>query len=719
MLKEISTISNIMSEWILYFGNQLFLDSDIMNISIEDDSMYIQKFRIDSKLKTILAANPMIRAIYIYDNKDEDIITSAHLDEQQKQEIKDLMTKSYSNYHYRISPRKANYINNTMPISINVLSVMFLNKPKENKNVENVLMLDIPVNYIQEVMNSIKNSKGNSVFIIDTIGTVVSHSNKEMVLKNVMQEEYIKKIVAFGKNEGYFTEKIDSVEYVITYIYSSKLKWYFIEMVPYESIYARNFEIRNIVLIITFVILILETGISILIALKVSSPFEKFIKDLRSYSSSYILAEKKQSKNELEQISNSYLKLVQNIQTLKVKDGQWQMQLKTKVMTDYLINRASYKEDVREVFRNFSIDNYKGKYVVSILRIDNYGSFLGNPKETRDLLRLMLCNIASEIAVVEFRNEVVDMNTDHIALILETDTEWENSRDSLVNIIKKIQAVVEDISGLSVSAGIGSPVTYLNDLYISYERAVEVSNYRLVYGHKVVLLIDEIMHRIKESFNDSLLIQKENEMFEALNLGKSEQVEKCFDSIVCVLGSYSYKTVMMYFYKLYFTTLHLLSSVVGNEDVVTHNNAETEINKLETVEEIKAWFMNLFLEILERLEEKKNNKTYNLIYGVSDYINDNFSNQNLSAELLSEKVSLTPHYFGKVFKKVTGMTYTEYITRLRIEKAKELLVDTNYKINEIGEKCGFTNYSYFVTIFKKNEGITPNTYRSENNNLVR
>ena len=59
MLKGISTIPNIMNEWILYFGNQLFLDSDIMNISVEDDSMYIQKFWIDSKLKAILAANPM------------------------------------------------------------------------------------------------------------------------------------------------------------------------------------------------------------------------------------------------------------------------------------------------------------------------------------------------------------------------------------------------------------------------------------------------------------------------------------------------------------------------------------------------------------------------------------------------------------------------------------------------------------------------------------
>jgi two-component system response regulator YesN len=103
--------------------------------------------------------------------------------------------------------------------------------------------------------------------------------------------------------------------------------------------------------------------------------------------------------------------------------------------------------------------------------------------------------------------------------------------------------------------------------------------------------------------------------------------------------------------------------------------------------------------------------------GILEYMDDNVCSQSLSAEMLADMVSLTPHYFGKVFKKVTNISYSEYLTKLRIGKAKEMLIGTDLKINEIGEKCGFTSNSYFVTIFKKSEGKTPNTYRSENINL--
>lgn len=85
--------------------------------------------------------------------------------------------------------------------------------------------------------------------------------------------------------------------------------------------------------------------------------------------------------------------------------------------------------------------------------------------------------------------------------------------------------------------------------------------------------------------------------------------------------------------------------------------------------------------------------------------------ENLSLTDIAEHVSLNESYFSGIFKKATGKNVTEYLTELRIEKAKELIETTNYKNYEIGEHVGIPNSSYFSTVFKKQTGMTIQEYR--------
>ncbi|MNN62848.1 HTH-type transcriptional regulator YesS [compost metagenome] len=73
---------------------------------------------------------------------------------------------------------------------------------------------------------------------------------------------------------------------------------------------------------------------------------------------------------------------------------------------------------------------------------------------------------------------------------------------------------------------------------------------------------------------------------------------------------------------------------------------------------------------------------------------------------------MTPNYISLIFKKETGETLTDYITRIRINKAKELLLTTDLKVMEISELVGYENPHYFSTVFKKTVGVHPLKYRS-------
>ena len=94
-----------------------------------------------------------------------------------------------------------------------------------------------------------------------------------------------------------------------------------------------------------------------------------------------------------------------------------------------------------------------------------------------------------------------------------------------------------------------------------------------------------------------------------------------------------------------------------------------------------------------------------------EYIGERFTEESLSREEVAETVGLTPSYFGKVFSKETGMSFTDYLASVRIERAKELLATTQKNISEIALEVGFGSQSYFGYLFRKKEKKSPREYR--------
>ncbi|MFB9327794.1 helix-turn-helix domain-containing protein [Paenibacillus aurantiacus] len=102
--------------------------------------------------------------------------------------------------------------------------------------------------------------------------------------------------------------------------------------------------------------------------------------------------------------------------------------------------------------------------------------------------------------------------------------------------------------------------------------------------------------------------------------------------------------------------------------------------------------------------------THSRIKDILRYIHHHF-NEEISVQSLSEKFHLSPTYLSQLFKKEVGENFVEYLSRLRIRYACKLLAETNMTVSQIGEKCGFNDYFYFTRIFKRLNGMTPTQYR--------
>mgnify|MGYP005761175731 CR=1 FL=1 len=102
------------------------------------------------------------------------------------------------------------------------------------------------------------------------------------------------------------------------------------------------------------------------------------------------------------------------------------------------------------------------------------------------------------------------------------------------------------------------------------------------------------------------------------------------------------------------------------------------------------------------------------IFLIKKYISQNYMKENLSVKDISAHVFLSTSYVCTFFKNETGSTLNQYITEYRMEKAKQLLMDSRYKISDISSRVGYSDGNYFGKSFKKHTGLSPSEYREKN-----
>ena len=107
---------------------------------------------------------------------------------------------------------------------------------------------------------------------------------------------------------------------------------------------------------------------------------------------------------------------------------------------------------------------------------------------------------------------------------------------------------------------------------------------------------------------------------------------------------------------------------------------------------------------------RKEEQSSSIIDRAKDYIAGHYS-KDISLDDVSREVDISPYYFSKVFKEATGENFIEYLTNVRISKAKEMLQACDSSMKEICSAVGYSDPNYFSRTFKKNVGVTPTEFK--------
>jgi two-component system response regulator YesN len=135
-----------------------------------------------------------------------------------------------------------------------------------------------------------------------------------------------------------------------------------------------------------------------------------------------------------------------------------------------------------------------------------------------------------------------------------------------------------------------------------------------------------------------------------------------------------------------------------------------ELLKIEDLRELKLVFIKMLKDIVENIRVVNKKKWDNITMKVINFLEENFS-KDISLEDAAREVNMSYHYFSKFFKEQVGENFVDYLTNLRIRKAKELLKNSSLSVKEVSYKVGYSDPNYFSKIFKKVTGVTPTEFK--------
>lgn len=136
-----------------------------------------------------------------------------------------------------------------------------------------------------------------------------------------------------------------------------------------------------------------------------------------------------------------------------------------------------------------------------------------------------------------------------------------------------------------------------------------------------------------------------------------------------------------------------------------------KIDRIINIRNLQLWVTNYFAWIMDYSMAKLKINETDVIVKAKRYIANQYENPGLKLKDVAEYVGLNEKYFTNQFSKSEGETFTNYLLGIRMEKAKELLKTTDFKVYEIAEMVGYRNVEHFTRLFKKSEAISPTQYR--------
>lgn len=351
-------------------------------------------------------------------------------------------------------------------------------------------------------------------------------------------------------------------------------------------------------------------------------------------------------------------------------------------------------DDYEEIVNYFNYSNYS---VALILNYD-YKTKNENLIELENCVKKKINNIEG-IEVCKVKNKVA---------ILFCDINSNHSMNILNNINKEVNKYLKGRMFLTV----GKSVKNVDEIILSYNSANDLMKARFLFLDEEILTTQKVSEVMKRGF---LLEEMDiiNRICTYVEIGECSKIRELLSNFKKLIQSKLYTEEQIKvlitkncldFYEKIKIDYQIEKSLTLDSEVIIK-----EIYNTESLSEIILLLEKRLLRLSQIISVNTSDKS---IKRVVKYIEKNYYTD-LKLELLAEVFNYNSAYLGKVFKSHTGMSFNTYLDTIRIEKAKNLLMEDKLKVYQVCEKVGYKNIDYFHSKFKKYVGVSPLNYKKQ------
>ncbi len=563
-------------------------------------------------------------------------------------------------------------------------------------------------NIIEEVIP--ETIEGESYVIMDYNYTILgAKGDRYQVGDSGLEDACLQRVITDGKKENLFEYQVEKGSYYINYI-SAPGEYYLVHIMPRDNLMVAIEQTKLIVIGVGILLAFVALTISFFVAVRVYHPIDEVVNILTGKFTPFEKrVDKKpkevmQSSNELSTISQTMSLMVQQL-------NQFHEEKEKEDLIHYLTSKSAQSllpQHIEETYVGKMTPN--GYYVIA-LRICDVDDFVqSNTEEAIHFQMQSIASMADQAMNTCGEIDMVIIDNEYIAMILFKEEE-SISLDTMKETLQEYLYLVNEMLSLKLDAGISVKHTELRELREAYQGARAATSYRFLYGMNAVIYEEEMQRcALHGEIRYDL-----KPLLEMVKTGNQDGFIKEYQTMLYTLKGYSIQSAYELLISLAVEMMKYqkeISQYMVNVNVSDLEQIRQEIMSFSYIGDTTTWFLDLFANILSSISKVQNSGSADIVSSTVRYIEENYMDYNLSAQFLAGKFNITPSYFSRIFNEGLGCAFPDYLSSLRLEKAKNLMIEEpNRNIQSICEAVGFTSSSYFTALFKKKYGVTPSKYR--------
>lgn len=557
-------------------------------------------------------------------------------------------------------------------------------------------------------------------FVMQSGGRVLLSSSKEP--KSIAFDEALKnEVLHRGGKSGSFLYESNKSTYTVSYGTFQRVgtEWSYVSASPISVITKPVDFISKLILSVSFAALLLAMILSWFASRRLYSPVDRLVTILTGARP--LTGSIGDHHDEFKLIEKEWLHLWRESTTLQNKLEEQLSHVKEGFLLQLVQGflSAYSEDDLRERMRNYGWEVDDRQFVILHIQLTGFANLEGRfAQGDEGLITFAAANIIEELS--QNRLEQVDVINFHdlsmgLLIMLPTSVPYKKEVSELSDEI--IQAI-NRILKLQVSICIGKPSSTIVLIPSYYEEAKQALSYRNFESENQIMNLDALkLEQEKAELHYPFVLERE--IIQMIRTGQQQEAMYLIKSFLEALLERGAKEidVQQGMLQLLGSILHAIRHLGMDPNRIFRSaNLYEQLAQIREPRKMLNWFeqkiINPFIQELESRSDVQLKKVVEtaMIYLQNHYMKD------ISLDSCADHTGVNAVALSKSFKQVTGTNFIDYLTELRMEKAKELLRETEQKINDVAVKVGY-QHSYFNRIFKKHVGVTPSHYREMSRDL--